>query len=71
MSIQYMTRVLTRLAAWPQFMNFASIRMRLCPNPIPVLEFEPGNSTALEFLPLILERLRLDAELPSESSSDR
>jgi len=35
-----------------------------------VLELEPCNSTAQEFLPVILERIKLDAELPSESSSE-
>lgn len=34
-----------------------------------ILEFEPENSTALEFLPVIMERLQLDSQLPSESSS--
>ncbi|XP_064397766.1 glutamate-rich protein 2-like [Halichondria panicea] len=35
-----------------------------------LLEFEPNNQTAQEFLPVIMERLKLDAEFSSEESSD-
>ena len=34
-----------------------------------VLELEPGNTTIREMYPLLQERLRLDKELPTESSS--
>ena len=34
-----------------------------------VLELEPGNTTVQEMYPLLQERLRLDKELPTESSS--
>lgn len=35
-----------------------------------VLEFEPHNQTAMQFLPILQERLKLDDELSTESSSN-